>query len=94
MYIPPPLQPHEVCWFYQEPGKFWQAFGGYDSLRLERSHLDLMGWGLEGLQLSSEPGEDEEGQIRGQVTVMGDLYVVLVEQRLMEPVYWPGESWL
>lgn len=85
VYIPPPLQPHEVRWFYQEPGKFWQPFGGYDSLRLEQCQLDLMGWGLEGPGLPMDEGE------KGHVSVMGDLYSVHVEERAMSPIYWPCE---
>jgi hypothetical protein len=88
VYIPPPLQPHEVRWFYQEPGKFWLPFGGYDSLCLEQSYLNSMGWGMEGSEVLPDRGVL---QVEGQVSVMGDLYSVYVQDRVMVPIYWQCE---
>ena len=94
MYVPPPLQPYEVRWFYLEPGKFWQPFGGYDSLHLEQCQLELMGWGQEGVfpPGAGQGEEPEGGGSRKEVMVLGDLYEVKVKERVMEPIYWPCES--
>ncbi len=77
MYIPPPLHPLEVRWFYLEPGKFWQPFGGHDSIILETAYLDKIGG---------------RGVVSDEVDVMGDLYVVKMEKRILEPLYWPSEA--
>lgn len=87
MSIPLPLQPHEVRWFYHEFGKFWQPFGGYDSLCLESCYLECKERGNADSAATGEAGSSSSSE----VTVKGDLYAVNVEERTMEPLYWPSK---
>ena len=76
-----PLQPHEVRWFYKEPGRFWIHFNGYDSLMLEERYQRLS---------RGDPGEDlNKTMLAG---VLGDLYDANVLERTGTSVYWKG--WL
>lgn len=79
LYVPLPLRPHEVRWFYQEPGKYWQPFNGNDSLVLEDCYQHL---------ISSQ--HDESSSTGHEVTVLGDMYIVNVEEKTCKPVYWAG----
>ena len=74
--VPYPLLPSEVRWFYQEPGKFWQAFSGYDSLSLEEAYLRQL----------------EKGSSEADVMVMGELHEVSVRDRTCRPIYWTGSG--
>lgn len=50
--------------------------------------MELKGRGQE----RDAPIEVEEEELKPiQVSVVGDLYLVDVKQRLMEPIYWPSE---
>ena len=75
-YVPSPLHPHEVRWFYQEPGKYWQPFNGYDSLVLEDCYRLLQA--------------DEGCSASHEVAVLGDMYVVNLTDKTCKPVYWAG----
>lgn len=77
---PSPLYPHELRWFYKEPGKFWQPMRGGDSLVLEQTYLSLSGMSM------------SDNVCDMEVDVMGGLYVVDVPQRTMKPIYWTGED--
>lgn len=79
LHVPSPLHPHEVRWFYKEPGKYWQPFNGNDSLVLEGCYLHLK---------SSQ--DDESLPTRHEVTVLGDMYIVNVEEKTCKPIYWSG----
>ena len=76
-----PLQPHEVRWFYKEPGRFWAHFNGYDSLMLEERYQRLS---------RGDPGKDlNKTMLAG---VLGDLYDANILERSGTSVYWKG--WL
>ena len=64
-------------WFYEEPGKFWQPFNGYDSLTLEDTYR----------KLREKRGSADEYE----VPVKGGLYEVNVLDRVCKPIYWIGE---
>ena len=72
-----PLQPHEVRWFYKEPGRFWVHFNGYDSLMLEERYQRLC------------RGEDFYSETVLS-PVRGDLYDANVLERTGNSVYWKG----
>jgi len=76
LVVPPPLYPHEIRWFYQEPGKFWQPFNGYDSLTLEESCRKLQ--------------DPTTSASEYEVSVKGGLYEVNLLERLCRPIYWTG----
>ena len=63
-------------WFYEEPGKFWQPFNGYDSLTLEDTYR----------KLQEKRGSADEYE----VPVKGGLYEVNVLDRVCKPIYWTG----
>ena len=76
LYQPPPLHPHEIRWFYQEPGKYWQPFNGYDSLALENCYR----------RKESNPKQGSSYE----VTVFGDMYEVNLVEDTCKPIYWTG----
>ena len=74
-----PLQPHEVRWFYKEPGRYWIHFNGYDSLILEERYQRLC---------RGDSGSDlNKTMLAG---VLGDLYDANVQERTGTSVYWKG----
>lgn len=74
-----PLQPHEVRWYYKEPGRFWIPFNGYDSLMLEERYQRLC---------RGDPGDNlSKTMLAG---VLGDLYDANVLERSGTSVYWKG----
>ena len=81
LYAPPPLHPHEIRWFYQEPGKYWQPFNGYDSLTLEDCYR----------RMTSDKQQDLAAAAAGyEVTVLGDMYEVNLLENTCKPIYWTG----
>ena len=70
------LKPHEIRWFYEEPGKAWTLFNGHDSLCLEDCHQRL--------QTNRNSSEGCE------VSVMGDMYKANVQDKMCQPIYWTG----
>lgn len=79
LYQPPPLHPHEIRWFYQEPGKYWQPFNGYDSLTLEDCYRRM--------DIDKAEGSAAAGY---EVMVLGDMYEVNLVENTCKPIYWAG----
>ena len=74
----PPLQAHEVRWFYEEPGKMWTPFNGHNSLCLEECYQKL---------------RDKRGSSQTcEVSVLGDMYEANILDKLCRPIYWEGEG--
>ena len=74
-----PLQPHEIRWFYKEPGRYWVPFNGYDSLMLEERYQRLC------------RGEEEFYSQSILTPVRGDLYDANVLEKNGYSVYWKGK---
>ena len=75
LYEPPPLHPYEIRWFYQEPGKYWQPFNGYDSLTLEDCYRRM---------------DSDKAAAGYEVMVLGDMYEVNLVENTCKPIYWAG----
>ena len=73
-----PLQPHEIRWFYKEPGRFWVPFNGYDSLMLEERYQTL------------RIGQQDFFSKSVLTPVRGELYDANVLERNGISVYWKG----
>ena len=83
LYVPSPLHPHEIRWFYQEPGKYWQPFNGYDSLALEDCYRRM--------DSDAEQGSGACTSAAGcEVVVLGDMYEVNLVENTCKPIYWAG----
>ena len=83
--VPSLLHPHEVRWFYMEPGKYWQAFNGQDSLVLEECYR----------RRHAVPIVSGESSAAGhEVIVLGDMHAANLEDMTCQPIYWTGTiSW-
>ena len=83
LYVPSPLHAHEIRWFYQEPGKYWQPFNGYDSLALEDCYRRM--------DSDAEQGSGASTSAAGcEVVVLGDMYEVNLVENNCKPIYWAG----
>ena len=73
------LRPEELRWFHRSDStKKWQAFIGYDSLRIECRYRALA------IDKDGEVDADE------RILVLGGLYEVDVVNKKCFPVYWSG----
>jgi hypothetical protein len=73
------LRPEELRWFYRSDAtKKWQAFIGYDSLRIECRYRALA------VDQCGDLDVDE------RILVLGGLYEVDVNNKKCHPVYWSG----
>ena len=78
------LRPEEVRWMYREEGgKRWEPFIGYDSLRIECKHREL----IHGA--SQRPDEIDNVEM---IVVRGGLYECDVVSRKCYPIYWTGKQ--
>lgn len=85
LYVPPPLHSHEIRWFYQEPGKYWQPFNGYDSLALEDCYRRMVSDKNQESTAATSSGSYE-------VMVLGDMYEVNLAENTCKPIYWSGKE--
>jgi hypothetical protein len=84
--VPHPLHAHEIRWFYQEPGKYWQPFNGYDSLALEDCYRHM----------DSDTNQESAAAATTcsssyEVMVIGDMYEVNLVENQCKPIYWTGK---
>ena len=85
LYVPPPLHSHEIRWFYQETGKYWQPFNGYDSMALEDCYQ----------RMKSDTKQESTAATSGgsyEVVVLGDIYEVNLAENTCKPIYWSGKE--
>ena len=80
LFVPSSLHPHEIRWFYQETGKYWQPFNGHDSLVLEDHYR----------RVQTSQDENSTDSPSHEVAVFGDMYLVNLEEKSCKPIYWAG----
>ncbi|XP_067941701.1 phospholipase DDHD1-like [Watersipora subatra] len=80
------LVPEQVRWFYKEdPKAKWVPFLGYDSLRIECRYR-----ALEYARDRSNSLDEED--VDSRIHVRGGLYEVDINNNVLLPIYWKGQS--
>ncbi|PAA64394.1 hypothetical protein BOX15_Mlig015845g2 [Macrostomum lignano] len=86
------LRPEEIRWFYQEEGeKKWLPFNGYDSLRLECKHRELLCTAAGAAAEAPATGGSGDSHTE-KILVRGGLFEADIAARSCRPIYWSGKS--